>query len=124
MIDEYQDIIDSRDVISRIDELTARQSDADNIDPLSNSEMDELDSLVKLQNEAKDYAEDWDFGATLIRGSYFTDYAKEFAEDIGAIEYAGLRWPFTHINWEAAADELKQDYTEVDYDGITYYVQY
>lgn len=29
-------------------------------------------------------------------------------------------WPANHIDWEAAANELEQDYTEVDFNGEVY----
>jgi len=30
------------------------------------------------------------------------------------------RWPLNHIDWEAAAEELRQDYTTFTCDGMTY----
>ena len=66
---------------------------------------------------------------TLIREDYFTEYAQELAEDIcpwpsGSSERDALAWwPYRHIDWEAAADELKYDYTTVEYDGDTYYIR-
>ena len=60
-----------------------------------------------------DYADD---EPTLIAESYFETYAQELAEDIGAIP-SDLQWPVRHIDWEAAADELSQDYSEFDFDG-------
>jgi len=52
--------------------------------------------------------------------AYFQDYAQELAEDIGSIN-KDAAWPNNHIDWEAAADELLTDYTEVEIGGITYY---
>lgn len=68
------------------------------------------------------YSEDWQYGATLIRGTYFEDYARQFAEDIGALEGCD-RWPATCIDWEKAASELQCDYTAVDFDGVGYWVR-
>lgn len=28
-----------------------------------------------------------------------------------------------HIDWDGVADELKADYTSIDYDGVTYWVR-
>jgi hypothetical protein len=65
---------------------------------------------------------DWAHGETLIRESYFEDYARQAAEDIGAIDpKAG--WPLHCIDWEWAARELKMDYSGIDFDGVTYYVR-
>jgi len=45
---------------------------------------------------------------------------EQLAEDIGAID-KDLQWPVYCIDWEQAANELRVDYSEVDYDGETYY---
>lgn len=85
-------------------------------------EAEELAALKALAEEAEGYASDWRHGATLIRDEYFTTYARQLAEDIGAVsDDAG--WPGRHIDWDAAADELRQDYTSVDFDGETFWVR-
>lgn len=58
---------------------------------------------------------------TLIADDDFEDYARELAEDIGAAPSVG--WPGSYIDWEAAADALRQDYTTVEYDGTTYQIR-
>ena len=83
---------------------------------------DEYNSLKILVEEAIGYAPDWQYGVTLIRASYFEDYAREFAEDIGAIPH-DLEWPFTCIDWAQAASELQMDYTPVDFNGVTYWIR-
>jgi antirestriction protein len=80
---------------------------------------EELDALVDLQDQCEGYCSDWRSGAVLIRETYFEDYAQQFAEDIGAID-SEARWPNNCIDWEAAARELRMDYTSVEFDGITY----
>lgn len=111
------DIIDSRDVIDRLAYLDA----LDHKD-LDDDEVRELAALEALAVQGQDYAVDWEHGEALIRDSYFVDYAKELAEDVGAISDE-LRWPATHIDWDAAAQDLQQDYTAVDFDGVTYWVR-
>jgi antirestriction protein len=60
----------------------------------------------------------------LILDYYFTDYARQLADDIGVFsnvkEYG---WPLNHIDWEAAADALKMDYSEVRWGGYTYFIR-
>jgi hypothetical protein len=125
-ISNYDDVIDSRDVIERIAELagrwTARANGDETVEPLDDDERAELDTLSALAEEAEGYADDWQYGATLIRDSYFVDYAEQLAEDIGAIDREAA-WPARHIDWEAAADDLQTDYTDVDFDGVTYWVR-
>ena len=153
-----QDIIDSRDIIARIEELEGYEQealdqanivnvDAEGMDDPDDAEdhrenglwtasggevygvtddwdditYDELKALRSLAEEAEGCG-DWYDGATLIKASYFETYAEDLAQDIGAID-RNARWPLSHIDWAAAAEELKQDYTEVDYDGVLYYVR-
>jgi hypothetical protein len=114
-VNPYADVIDSRDVIARIDELEGSdERDAD--------EADELAALLELAEEAEVYAADWRYGETLIRESYFVEYAQELAEDIGAIN-SDAGWPNGYIDWQRAADALLQDYTDVDFAGVTYFIR-
>jgi hypothetical protein len=62
---------------------------------------------------------DKEFG-TLIPDDEFESYAEEFARDIGAIN-DDLGWPCNRIDWTAAAEDLQQDYTSVEYQGTTYW---
>lgn len=151
-ISHYDDVIDSRDVIERIAELTEEREhlvetlteardeleaagEGDDtkaledavsvaVDALAGWDADnqaELESLKELADEGEG-CEDWEYGATLIRYSYFRDYAMELAEDIGAIKHdAG--WPNNCIDWDQAARELQMDYTSVSFNGVTYYVR-
>lgn len=81
-----------------------------------------MTALKALAEEAEPYAADWRHGETLIRRSYFVRYAEELADDIGAVN-TKAGWPNNHIDWEAAARELEQDYTTVDFGGIEYLIR-
>lgn len=130
-ISNKQDIIDSRDVIARIDELTDErdsiegENDEDTqklIAEWDETDGGELKSLLKLQEQAEGYS-DWSHGVALIRDSYFEDYARETAEDLYGDKMRTAEWPFSCIDWEKAATELQQDYTSVDFDGVDYWVR-
>jgi hypothetical protein len=117
------DIIDSRDVIERIEELAAEvQLDDETGGFVSSRKVSELVSLRKLADEASDYAADWKYGETLIRDSYFVTYAQELAEDSGVV-HRDAGWPNSYIDWERAAEALQMDYTSVDFDGVTYWIR-
>lgn len=81
---------------------------------------DEIAELEKIENAG---ISDWLYGETLIRDDHFVEYAKELAEDIGAFKASQVEWPYTHIDWKAAAEELEQDYTEVELAGRNYFVR-
>lgn len=160
-------VIDSREIIARIEELTddkttlvdaidtardayeeavkafdeaTEESDTTVLEDTCDERKEELDSakteleewetgydaeelaaLVSLADEA-DGSPDWKYGETLIRDSYFEDYARELAEDCGMVKDQDT-WPNRCIDWAQAADELKQDYTQVDFDGETYWIR-
>ena len=85
------------------------------------TEGDDYGALKKLIEQCEGYG-DWSHGETLIADHYFETYAQQLADEIGAVDKQAA-WPMTCIDWEQAADELKADYTEVDYDGHTYWVR-
>jgi hypothetical protein len=119
-ISNSDDVIDTRDVIARIEEL--RDMEGERGADWGPDEADELANLEALQEEAEGYCADWHHGATLIRDSYFERYAQELADDIGAIP-RDAGWPCTCIDWEQAARELQMDYTSVEFGGVTYWVR-
>ena len=125
------DIIDVRDVIERIDEIEQTHIHEEDKQGVlqcpDEEEHEELDGLFALMDDLKGYGEDeewrgdW-YPLTLIRDSYFEDYAEELAGDIGAIDRnLEGKWPYTCIDWAQAARELQMDYTSVEYDGVTYW---
>ncbi|WP_454735415.1 hypothetical protein [Cupriavidus necator] len=82
---------------------------------------EELKVLRALADQGEGYG-DWSHGETLIHEDYFTKYAEQLADDIGAID-RNARWPLSHIDWEAAANELKTDYTSIEFDGETFWMR-
>jgi hypothetical protein len=114
---KYDDIIDSRDIIERLDELV------DQVDDGSANKEDraELATLQALVSEASG-SPDWLYGETLIRDSYFREYAMELADGTGAIPDE-CQWPMSCIDWDLAARELQTDYFDVDFDGVTYWIR-
>ena len=83
----------------------------------------EYRALVALAEQGAGYG-DWMHGDTLIRESYFTNYIEQLIGDCYELpkEMASGDWPWRHItvDYEAAAEEAKIDYTELDFDGETY----
>ena len=73
-------------------------------------EKEGIDDMMKQANNEPTFIPDYEF----------EDYARELAEDIGAIGKDG-EWPTNCIDWEQASNELKIDYSEIEVDGTTYY---
>lgn len=133
-ISNSDDIIDSREVIARIDELKAEwteTTEGDDPDDYALSEEDwsvglgddgaaEIVALLALTEEGQS-SPDWQYGETLIRDTYFVEYAQQLAEDIGAVD-PNAGWPNGYIDWDRAAEALQMDYTLIDFDGVTYWI--
>lgn len=88
---------------------------------LDAGEIAELASLEELAKQGGEYAPDWQYGATLIRYSYFTEYVQELLEDCGDIPKNIPH--YIEIDWEATARNVMVDYTHIDFDGVTYLIR-
>lgn len=111
-----QDILDSRDIIKRIEELEAeRDANGDFYD----EDAEELKNLKEFEDAG---VADWHHGETFILESYFEDYARQLAEDYGLLENS-TSWPGRCIDWKQAIEELQQDYTVIEAGGYTYYAR-
>jgi hypothetical protein len=84
-------------------------------------EDEELAALQALAAHGEQHP-GWESGVALIHDSHFEDYARQLAEDIGAIEDADI-WPCNLIDWELAAEALRADYCHVDYAGSDYWMR-
>ena len=136
-ISNIDDVIDSRDVIARIEELESERADLvseaedytnaaadeskDALKAWDEENAEELKALKGLASEAEGYSDDWEYGATLVRGSYFVDYCRELVSDIGDIPKEIPS--YIEIDWDATAANIMADYTSADFDGVTYYVR-
>lgn len=87
------------------------------IEAFGDDEQDELTALESVESEMD--ARTFRDGEMLIPEQDFEDYARELADDLASD--GTDRWPFTCIDWKQAADELKMDYSSVEYEGTTYY---
>lgn len=119
-LDGTDDVFDSRDVIERLEEIEDEMVEAedearfDDVEDLAQ----EREILESLRNEF-DHRE-FEDGVILISDDYFVDYAQELAEDIGAYD-PDAGWPNAYIDWERAADDLRMDYSAVEFHGVTYW---
>ena len=78
-------------------------------------------ALEEFCNEAEQYCSDWHHGATLILDEHWADYAQQLVEDVGDIP---RNMPtYVVVDWEATADNLKADYTAVEWGAYTYWVR-
>lgn len=134
-----EDVLDSRDIIERFEELDEEHDRLVELKDMTDDErtleedneleqleayfeMDEYTKLKAFVEEARDDCPDFEYGEQFINDLYFVEYAQQLAEDTGAIN-RDAQWPNYHIDWEAAADELKMDYTSYDVGCETYWAR-
>lgn len=90
---------------------------------VTESEAEFVDQVISLGDELSADLDDYATNeSSMIRDSEFEDYARDFAEDIGAVG-RDAQWPVYHIDWAAAAEDLKMDYSEVEFGGYTYLIR-
>lgn len=91
----------------------------------------EYHSLKKVADEIVNYGGDKDH-EQLVREDCFLEYTKQLVDDcygdammMKQLTERSHVWPWKHlqISWDACADELKGDYVEIDFDGVTYYMR-
>lgn len=126
-------IQDSRDLQERLEELEGeRQSfvDAHEGEELT-SEHDaasweevwehenesDAEELKAIQSLADEVGSEWKYGTAIIPDRDFEDHAREMAQDLYGKELRDSQWPFSHIDWEGAAEALKQDYSMTTFQG-------
>jgi hypothetical protein len=112
-------ILDVRDLINRYEELEEQELK-------SESEENELADLKSLLNELKgnggdeQWKGDW-YPITLINENYFDSYAEELVRDIGDLPRDLPSYIEKNIDWLGVADELKYDYSEIEFNGDTWF---
>ena len=111
------------DLDNAVEELESAKEDLEDWDGFDDCG-EELTKLKEFAEEVESQGvtTEWEDGAYFIRDTYFEDHAQEEAEDCGLLENCHS-WPANCINWERAANELKMDYSCVEFDGIDYYVR-
>lgn len=77
-----------------------------------NVDMEEYNQLKDILNEVGS-------DATLINENYFTEAMEELCKDIGDVP--NNLPSYIVIDWEETAENLRSDYSSIEYDGVTFY---
>lgn len=81
-------------------------------------EIQAIDEINDLENDVCNG--EFDYGTTLIEEIDFTDYCEDLVSDIGDLPRDLPFYISSNINWDGVAEDLKVDYTEVEFRGTTY----
>lgn len=79
-------------------------------------EYKEIKDIDEVENEV---GSEFVYGCTLIEEDDFEDYVKELLVDCGYIPQDLPSW--IEIDWEITSNNVRKDYSELEYQGETYY---
>lgn len=144
------EVIDSRNVAQRLDDMANEHVDDEGeaiaVESWPKVAQAEHAALTGLLDDISANVDNgWDLSAngdclTLVRDTYLADYVKDYYADT----YGGdlhtkdtygrevdLSWsdlmdrePFTWLDWDKVADAWRDRCAEIDYHGVTYYLDF
>lgn len=120
MIEEAVEMIEEAggEVDADLDELEAFLQEEEN-EELTDRLDSDCEELVNDAREVQEFIDALGVDETAIHEDHFAEYAKTYAEDVHGID--ADEWPFTQIDWDEAAEELKMDFQSHSFAGIEYY---
>lgn len=80
--------------------------------------VDELEKIEAIDTLEREVGSEFEYGVTLIPLEDFTDYVKEMLVDCG--DLPSNIPSYISIDWEDTANNIKVDYSEVEYLGTDY----
>lgn len=141
----YNDYIDSRDLEDKLQELLEEKNellenlqdsewikenlDADEQKELAadfenfcelyyNDNIEDYDLVYEIEILKEDVdSPEWEGGITFINEAYFDDYAKDYMEQLFDIP-SDLE---QYFDYESFIEDLQNDFTDVDFNGWTFY---
>jgi len=104
---------DTRDLEEELNELLEAKEDGEYYDQDRLKELEDLKE--SLENDG------WESGINLIHENNFKEYAEEFFDDcyLGSVP----KQVKYYIDYDGFAEDLKQDYNEVVFEGETYFYE-
>lgn len=107
-------------VKSAVEEFEQAQRDAEDAE----AEEVVLPFPIEQYVALRDFCREADWAEEAIEDDYFVEYITQLIDDCyGDIPGKRTGWPYRHItvDYVAAAEEAKQDYTPVEFGGVTYW---
>nr|WP_317632986.1 hypothetical protein [uncultured Flavobacterium sp.] len=80
--------------------------------------VDELEKIEEIDTLEREVGSEFEYGVTLIPLEDFTDYVEEMLVDCG--DLPSNIPSYISIDWEDTADNIKVDYSEVEFQGTDY----
>lgn len=105
-------ILDTRDLEEELRDLEGMEPEE-----MDEEERERLASLESLRDEV---GGEWSYGVALIPESDWEGYCQELADELGYVSDLRNNPLYNCIDWSKWADEVRMDYSAVDFDGEEY----
>lgn len=92
--------------------------DLEVLEDFKNTWADEFASIKEIDDIENEIGSEFKDGVQLIDEDNFEEYCTYLLEDLGYIPKDFPSW--IEIDWEATASNMRSDYSEVEFDGVTY----
>ena len=122
-IENEEDYDDKQnDIDNKLEEIAEKENEIQECEFEYNRYSEELTELESLKEEISDNSDEgFEYGLQLIHENYIDDYLDELLEDCGYIPKDLPSW--IEIDWQATYDNMKEDYSEIELNGNTFYVR-
>ena len=118
--EDYED--KQNDIDNKLEEIAEKENEIQECEFEYNRYSEELAELEALKEEIESSSDEgFEYGIQLIHENYIDDYLDELLEDCGYIPKDLPSW--IKIDWQATYDNMKEDYTEIELNGNTFYVR-
>jgi hypothetical protein len=82
--------------------------------------LDEIVTITDIEKLEDEVGSEFDYGVTLIDEDDFEEYCEELVSDIGDLPRDLPSYISNNIDWSGVADDLRVDYSAVNFRGTTY----
>ena len=124
-IGEKEDELESLDPDEDKEEIRVAKEELEKLRADLENEAEELEILMAFVGEFEGYGgdEEWRgswYPVTLVNEVYWEEFCEQECKDLGYIK----DFPsWIEIDWKKTAENMQQDYTSGEYDGVTFWGQ-
>ena len=122
-IENKEDYADKQnDIDAKLEEIADKENDIQECEDEYNRYYEELEELELLKSEIENNScEGFEYGIQLIHVNDIDEYLHVLLIDCGYLPNDLPSW--IEIDWDATYDNMKQDYSELEINGNTFYVR-
>jgi antirestriction protein len=107
----YEDMTDTfEDILFEEEEIQSWKEDW----------LDEITDICAIEDLEDEVGSEFSYGVTLIPEDDFEDFCEDLVSDIGDLPKDLPSYISNNIDWAGVAEDLRVDYSEVEFRGETY----